>query len=286
MISSLVLFAVYAAQAHLGKAPPLTAAKAFTSLALINLMIAPAGQLMAGITTILSASACVDRIQKFLQSVIYERREPKGKPNEKNDHAMITARQVALGVPSENEPNPIDLELSKGSVTMIVGPVGCGKSTLLKVLLGETNQKSGSVSVDTTRIGYCSPKPWLRNDTIKNNILSSNSWDEAWYTAILRVCDLQRDLLQMPNGDDTLVGSRGITLSGGQKHRVALARALYARCPLLLLDDPFASLDRKTRRRIASRLFGADEFIRKHEITVVFVSHESECSVSKSSSNH
>jgi ATP-binding cassette subfamily C (CFTR/MRP) protein 1 len=161
---------------------------------------------------------------------------------------------------------------------MVAGPVGCGKTTLLKVLLGETNLKSGSISVSTTRIGYCSTKPWLRNETIKNNILSSNAWDEAWYKSILRICSLNQDLLQMPNQDETLVGSRGVVLSGGQKHRIALARALYARCPLLLLDDPFSSLDRKTRRRISSKLFDVDGFIRKHGITVVFVSHESEFS--------
>jgi ATP-binding cassette, subfamily C (CFTR/MRP), member 1 len=240
-------------------------------------MIAPATQLMQGITNVLSASACVDRMQKFLQkSITDERGEPQEKLDEKNGFAMISAHQVVLGLPSDTEPIPIDLELSNRSVTMIAGPVGCGKSTLLKVLLGETNPKSGSISVSAARIGYCSPKPWLQNDTIKKNILSSNSWDEAWYNSILRVCDLNQDLLQMPDRDESLVGSRGITLSGGQKHRIALARALYARCPLLLLDDPFSSLDRKTRRRIASRLFDADGFIRKHGVTAVFVSHESE----------
>jgi ATP-binding cassette subfamily C (CFTR/MRP) protein 1 len=277
-----VIFAAYAAQAHLGQAPPLTAAKAFTSLALIGLMIGPAQQIMVAITTILSASACVNRIQQFLLKSVTDVREGLQERHdekaEKSSPSMIFAHQVVLGLPSENVPVPIDLELSERSVTMVSGPVSCGKTTLLKVLLGEASHKSGSLSVSTSRIGYCSPKPWLRNDTIKNNIMSSHVWDETWYKSILRVCDLNRDLLQMPDGDDSLVGSRGITLSGGQRHRIALARALYARCPLLLLDDPFSSLDRKTRRRIASRLFDVEGFIRKHGVTVVFASHESEFS--------
>ena len=159
---------------------------------------------------------------------------------------------------------------------MISGPVGCGKTTLLRLLLGETKPKSGTVSVSSTYIGYCSPKPWLRNDTIKNNILGPNPWDEARYWAILRLCDLEPDVSQMADQDDSQVGSRGLSLSGGQKHRIALARALYSQCSLLLLDDPFSSLDRKTRTLVATRLFGRDGHAQKHGITVIFASHEGE----------
>jgi len=249
----------------------LTAAKAFTSLALITLMIGPATQLMQGLMNTLSASGCIDRMQKFLQESTPQ--DPYGRDPSASD--MISVYDVLLGLQSDGEPTPITLALSEGSTTMISGTVGCGKSTLLIAILGERKSKSGSILVSTTRIGYCSPKPWVRNDTIKNNILSSLSLDEAWYETVLRACDLGPDLGQMPNGEDSLVGSRGITLSGGQKHRIALARALYARCPLLLLDDPFSSLDRKTRSNVANRLFGVDGLVRKHKITVVFVSHES-----------
>jgi hypothetical protein len=112
-MSPLVLFAAYAAQARLGKAPPLTAAKAFTSLALINLMIAPATQLTQGITYFLSASACLDRIQKFLlKNKIDEREEPRQRLDETKVSAMIASHQAVLDLPCDNEANPIDLELS------------------------------------------------------------------------------------------------------------------------------------------------------------------------------
>jgi ATP-binding cassette subfamily C (CFTR/MRP) protein 1 len=233
---------------------------------------------VAGITTALSASACIDRIQKFLQECIpKDSLLPQEKAAENFDSEMISAQQLFLGLPSATEPTGIDLDISKGSITMISGPVGSGKTTLLKILLGEAKPKSGSISVSTSRIGYCSPKPWLRNDTIKNNVLSSNLWDESWYQSVIQLCDLDQDLSQMPDGDDSQVGSRGLTLSGGQKHRIALARALYARCSLLLLDDPFSSLDRRTRRRISQRLFSTDYgHVQKHGITVVLASHESE----------
>ena len=215
-------------------------------------------------------------MQKFLQEGITEdHHEPQEKEPENSASDMISADNLILDLQSDLDPTGIDLEISKGSIVMVSGPVGCGKTTLLKVLLGETKPKSGSILVSTARIGFCAPKPWLRNDTIKNNITSSSPWDEAWYKSILHICDLGPDLSQIPEGDDSLVGSRGITLSGGQKHRIALARALYARCPLLLLDDPFSSLDRKTRRVVANRLFNADGHIQKHGITVVFISHES-----------
>jgi ATP-binding cassette subfamily C (CFTR/MRP) protein 1 len=271
LIAPLVLFAAYAAQASLGKAPPLTAAKAFTSLALIQLMIGPSQQLIQGLISMFGASGCIVRMEKFLLESTKDERQDR----DPEKGGLVLLDGMVLGIPSDVETIPISMIVSKGEVVMISGTVGSGKSTFLKVVLGERNPSSGNISISTTRIGYCAPKPWLRNTTIKNNITSSHPWDQVRFNTILHICDLETDLDQMPDGDETLVGSRGVVLSGGQKHRIALARALYARCEVLLLDDPFSSLDGRTRRNIASRLFGVDGFVRKHKITVIFVSHES-----------
>jgi ATP-binding cassette subfamily C (CFTR/MRP) protein 1 len=235
-------------------------------------MIGPSGQLMQGLITMLGASGCVARMEKFLQESATDNRQEKESPTAD----MIVADNVLLGLPADIESTSITMAASLGSTTMISGTVGSGKSTFLKALLGERNIQAGRISVFATRIGYCAPKPWLRNDTIKNNITSSIAWDKVWYETVLHVCDLETDLAQMPQGSDTLIGNRGVNLSGGQKHRIALARAIYARCSLLLLDDPFSSLDRKTRSNVANRLFGVGGPIQNQGITVIFVSHESE----------
>jgi ABC-type bacteriocin/lantibiotic exporter with double-glycine peptidase domain len=109
---------------------------------------------------------------------------------------------------------------AKGSVTMISGPVGCGKSTLLKMVLGENRPKSGRISVSTPYIGYCSQTPWLQNNTLRKNIIGPNKLDSLWYDKVVRVCNLDPDIAQMPDKDDTMLGSRGVSVSGGQKHRI------------------------------------------------------------------
>jgi ATP-binding cassette, subfamily C (CFTR/MRP), member 1 len=121
-------------------------------------------------------------------------------------------------------------------------------------------------------IGYCSPTPWLRNVTVKENIISDRDWDDRWYQTVIYTCDLATDLALFPRGGDTRIGSRWVTLSGGQKHRVALARALYSRCPLVLLDESFNALDRQTRDNVANRIV---KHIQQYKLTLIFVSHDS-----------
>jgi ATP-binding cassette subfamily C (CFTR/MRP) protein 1 len=184
---------------------------------------------------------------------------------------MIIFDRVILDVPSDSEQTSIDLQIMKHTATMIFGPVGSGKSTFLRVILGEIAAKSGKVTNVASSVGYCSASPWLRNVTIKENIVGDKELDDQWYQTVLHACDLPTDLALLPRGGDTRVGSRGVTLSGGQKHRVALARVLYARCPLLLLDDSFGALDRQTRGNVADRVL---KHVRQYGLTLIFVSHD------------
>lgn len=103
---------------------------------------------------------------------------------------------------------------------MIVGPVGSGKSMLLSVLTGEIPLTRGSVRIPQNLIAYCDQSPWLRNASIRDNIIFQTKYEDDWYQTVLWACGLQHDVSIMPRGDMSLVGSGGDALSGGQKQRV------------------------------------------------------------------
>lgn len=105
-------------------------------------------------------------------------------------------------------------------VSTITGPVGCGKSTLLKMLLGEEGLFRGTITVNSEHIAYCDQVPWLRNCSIRENIIGDAVYSSIWYEAILFACHLLEDLDALPDFDDTIVGNGGCNLSVGQKQRV------------------------------------------------------------------
>lgn len=150
------------------------------------------------------------------------------------------------------EPNPglenIDLTITHG-LTTIIGPVGSGKSTLLQVILGELELDGGQVHIDGT-MSYASQETWLFEGSIRRNIVFIEEFDEERYKKVVKVCALEKDLEMLPFGDATIVGERGISLSGGQKARVNLARAVYKKANIYLLDDPLSAVDAHVGRHI------------------------------------
>ncbi|KAJ6782302.1 hypothetical protein PWT90_00625 [Aphanocladium album] len=148
----------------------------------------------------------------------------------------------------------ISLNFVEGGLNVVTGQSGCGKSTLLMAILGETYLEAGSVTAPSD-IAYASQTAWLQNDTIQNNILFGSPMDRTRYNRVLDACCLITDLRQLPKKDQTLVGENGTSLSGGQKARVALARALYSGASLILLDDIFSALDAKTSAGVWKRAF-------------------------------
>ena len=114
----------------------------------------------------------------------------------------------------------VTLSIDRGKLAIVLGPTGSGKSTLLKALLGEVEMISGSMYVESGNSAYCDQSPWIRNASIKDNIVGDSPPDSDWYDAVLVGCDLKRDLEQFPDGDQTMTGSNGESLSGGQKQRV------------------------------------------------------------------
>ncbi|GMT04851.1 hypothetical protein PENTCL1PPCAC_27025, partial [Pristionchus entomophagus] len=143
----------------------------------------------------------------------------------------------------------INLKVERGEVAAVIGPVGAGKSSLLASILRETRRMSGKLKVDG-RVAYCSQDSWIFAGTLKENILFGSTFDEDRYKRAIELSALQSDLAQMARGDLTVVGDRGASLSGGQKARVSLARALYREAEIYLLDDPLSAVDASVGRFI------------------------------------
>ncbi|XP_010978532.3 ATP-binding cassette sub-family C member 4 isoform X2 [Camelus dromedarius] len=136
-----------------------------------------------------------------------------------------------------------------GELLAVVGPVGAGKSSLLSAVLGELPPSQGLVSVHG-RIAYVSQQPWVFSGTVRSNILFGKKYEKERYEKVIKACALKKDLQLLEDGDLTVIGDRGTTLSGGQKARVNLARAVYQDADIYLLDDPLSAVDAEVSRHL------------------------------------
>ncbi|KAJ3195835.1 hypothetical protein HK101_010929 [Irineochytrium annulatum] len=143
----------------------------------------------------------------------------------------------------------ISITIRKGSLTAIVGPVGCGKTTLLAGILGEVNRSSGQVHV-TGNVAYCAQQPWIRTGTVEDNILFGLPLDVQKLRKVVTRTQMQDDIDSFSHGFKTEIGEKGVNMSGGQKARIALARAAYSNAEIVLLDDPLAALDSTVSRAV------------------------------------
>ncbi|KAL3942720.1 MAG: hypothetical protein SGBAC_003127 [Bacillariaceae sp.] len=174
----------------------------------------------------------------------------------------------------------LSCEIEAGSLVAVVGSVGSGKSSFLSAILGEMESIDGSkVYVPRNEnekdingyASYCTQSPWVVNDTLRGNILFGREFEEDRYNLVLENCALVDDIAILPAGDKTEIGERGINLSGGQKARVALARAMYATdTQLLLLDDPLSAVDSHVGQHIFSKAIAGEM---SEGITRILVTH-------------
>ena len=104
-------------------------------------------------------------------------------------------------------------------------------------------------------MAYVQQQPWIQNKSIKENILFGIEYNEARYKETIKICELKRDLEILPAGDLTEIGEKGINLSGGQKARVGLARAVYSDREIFLMDDPISALDANVKKKIFKNVF-------------------------------
>ncbi|XP_060989038.1 ATP-binding cassette sub-family C member 4-like isoform X3 [Dama dama] len=136
-----------------------------------------------------------------------------------------------------------------GELLAVIGPVGTGKSSLLSAVLGELPPSQGKVSVHG-RIAYVSQQPWVFSGTVRSNILFGKKYEKELYEEVIRACALEEDLQSFEDRDLTEIGDRGTTLSGGQKARINLARAVYQDADIYLLDDPLSAVDAEVSRHL------------------------------------
>ncbi|KAF4617299.1 hypothetical protein D9613_006273 [Agrocybe pediades] len=167
------------------------------------------------------------------------------------------------------------LTFKKGSINLIIGPTGAGKTSILMALLGEmhfipTGVDSWYNLPRNGGVAYAAQESWVQNETIRDNILFGSPYNEERYKKVIKQCALERDLELFEAGDNTEVGEKGLTLSGGQKARVTLARAVYSSAEIILLDDILAALDVHTSKAIVADCLQG-ELIRGR--TVLLVTH-------------
>ncbi|XP_078069643.1 ATP-binding cassette sub-family C member 10-like [Mustelus asterias] len=287
VVISILTFVTYALLGH-----QLTAAKVFTALALVVMLIQPLNNFPWVVNGIVQAKVSVDRIQRFLQlsdqdlSTYYMAREPDDPDSavELHDASFSWIPRQASDDRSnnQNESRPdgnlellnLNLMVKQGDLIGVVGKVGSGKSSLLAAILGELNRRAGEVYVSTQKEGFglAAQEPWIQFTTIRENILFGNKYDAKYYREVIEACALLEDFNVLPNGDQTEVGESGVTLSGGQKARVALARAVYMKKELYLLDDPLAAVDKD----VASHLLANCILGILKDKTVILCTHRTE----------
>ncbi|KAJ8669835.1 hypothetical protein QAD02_001094, partial [Eretmocerus hayati] len=163
----------------------------------------------------------------------------------------------------------INLSIKNGSLTGVVGQVGSGKTSLLHAILGELTLTKGNSSFHGT-ISYAPQEAWIFASSFRQNILFGRPMDAIRYERVIDICQLRQDLNQLPRGDATLLGDKGINLSGGQCARINLARAIYRDSEIYLLDDPLSSVDAVVGRAIFRECICG---YLKHK-TVILVTHQ------------
>lgn len=165
--------------------------------------------------------------------------------------------------------NQVSLRVQPQTLVALIGPVGSGKSSLIQAILGELPIETGSIDVNGA-VSYASQEPWLFSGTVRTNILFGQPMNRDRYRQVVKKCALERDFALLPNGDKTIVGDRGQSLSGGQKARISLARACYRDAAIYLLDDPLSAVDTHVGKHLFDQCLGS---LLKKKI-VILVTHQ------------
>ncbi|XP_060081600.1 ATP-binding cassette sub-family C member 10-like [Ylistrum balloti] len=253
----------------------LTATKMFTTLTVFSKLTGSLNRLPTVFSAIIEAAVSLERIEKFIalpniDSEIYY--EPIQEYSSKNVISVNdgkfgwgrkkcnTSMEKGIRNFKSEKTSRLDsltlqnitVDIVRGQFIGVIGKVGAGKSSFLHAVLAEMAREHGSISVSNLQQGFAlaSQEPWIQHSTIRDNVLFGNPFNGKKYAEILRAVSLQKDMKMFQTGDKTEVGENGVTLSGGQKARLALARAVYQEKDVYLLDDPLAAVDSHVARHI------------------------------------
>uniref|UniRef100_A0A672TVD4 ATP binding cassette subfamily C member 6 n=1 Tax=Strigops habroptila TaxID=2489341 RepID=A0A672TVD4_STRHB len=233
---------------HLDEENVLTATKVFTSISLFNILRLPLFDLPSVISAVAQTKVSLSRLEDFLCAEDI---------NPKDVNTNYSGSNLSISIP-------------EGSLVAVVGQVGSGKSSFLSAVLGEMEKLEGTVQRRGS-VAYASQQAWIQNDTLQENILFGADLHRQYYELVLESCALLPDLEQLPNGDQTEIGERGVNISGGQKQRVSLARAVYSNADLYLLDDPLSAVDVHVGKHLFEKIIGPSGLLKSK--TRILVTH-------------
>ncbi|KAJ3496168.1 hypothetical protein NLG97_g2855 [Lecanicillium saksenae] len=165
----------------------------------------------------------------------------------------------------------VNFTIHRGKITALVGERRSGKTSLLEAMLGEAKLSIGTAYIAADLATFNGQQVWLKNASVRDNVIGPLPFNSQRFKKVMHCCLLLEDLKKLPGSDGYIIGIAGANLSGGQRLRLALARSLYSDPSLLLIDDIFSSLDRRTAVSILFRLFGhGGGVLRESGCTVVF----------------
>uniref|UniRef100_A0AC11DHG0 Uncharacterized protein n=1 Tax=Ovis aries TaxID=9940 RepID=A0AC11DHG0_SHEEP len=239
-IPFLVSLATFGVYFLLDEGNILTATKVFTSMSLFNILRLPLFDLPMVISAVVQTRISLQFFFNFLYHLFL---------------SLLCS---------------LNIRIPEGALVAVVGQVGSGKSSVLSAILGEMEKLKGVVQRKGS-VAYVSQQAWIQNCILQENILFGSVMQKQLYERVLEACVLLPDLEQLPNGDQTEIGEKGVNISGGQKHRVCLARAVYSGADIYLLDDPLSAVDVHVAKQLFENVIGSSGMLRNK--TRILVTH-------------
>ncbi|XBW36311.1 hypothetical protein QEN19_001894 [Hanseniaspora menglaensis] len=254
--STFIVFVIF------NKETPLSTEIVFPALALFNLLQFPLAVIPMVITSFVEASVSIERLTRFLNNEELQNDAMKKLPlpeNSKKGDVLVKLENCTFLWQRKPEYkvalSNIDFVGEKGKLHCIVSKIGNGKTALMKAMLGDIIRVEGEGTIKGS-IAYCSQNPWIINASIRENVVFGKRFDADFYEKTIKACSLDTDLTMFTDGDKTVVGEKGLQLSGGMKARVALARAVYSRADIYLLDDPLSAVDEHVAKHLLKHVLG------------------------------
>jgi ABC-type multidrug transport system fused ATPase/permease subunit len=256
----------------------LTPAVAFVAVAVFNVLEEKVSDLPMVMTEGVECWVSLKRIQEYLDGPELEKKTKEG------PEVVFEQADIAWPVDQDTDERErfvlrgVSLTFPKGELSVISGKTGSGKSLLLAAILGEADILAGSIYTPKAPLlkerfdnkanpqnwilpssfAFVGQIPWLENATLRDNILFGLPYDSARYNETIEACALTKDIEMLPDEDKTELGPNGINISGGQKWRVTLARAVYSRAGILVLDDIFSAVDAHVGRHLLEKCLVAN----------------------------